>query len=132
VNIVVVRNAIGALEKLLSEVRNALWQVEREVFGDPGYGDEGGTYENPRGAMGVLLGELHDILLVVLEAAEMPEARESLNKAWVGFTSTTEGLGHTNDDDDFQNCESPALTFLERIVQGLRMTVSDEISSEEA
>ncbi len=29
-------------------------------------------------------------------------------------------------------CESPALTFLERMIQGLRMTVSEAISSEEA
>jgi hypothetical protein len=43
----VVKNAIGALDKLLSQTKNALWQVEREVFGDPGYGSEGGRYEYP-------------------------------------------------------------------------------------
>lgn len=80
-NIDVVTNAIGALDKLLSQAREALWQVEREVFGDPGYGADGGTYEYPRRALQGYLGELHDILLVVLEAAEMPEARASLVNA---------------------------------------------------
>jgi hypothetical protein len=132
VNIVVVKNAVGALDKLLSQARGALRQVEREVFGDPGYGDDGGRYERPRLAMEEHLGELHDILLVVLEAAEMPETRATLIKAWHGFTSAKEGLGTTCEDDEFQYCHSPALTFLERVIQGLRMTVSDEISSEEA
>jgi hypothetical protein len=76
--------------------------------------------------------KLHDILLVVLEAVEMPEARASLAKAWKGFTSAQGGLQHTNDNGEFQSCQSPALTFLERLINGLRMTVNDEMSSEDA
>jgi hypothetical protein len=129
-DIAVVKNAVGSLDKLLSKAREALWDVEREVFGDPGYGHAAG-YAYPRDAMGGFLQELHHVLLVVLEAADMPETRASLISAWRGFMDG-EGLGHTNDDDESENCESPALTFLERLIQGLRITVSEAISSEEA
>lgn len=131
-NISVVKNAVGGVEKLLSEARRALSQVETEVFGLSSYRREGGGYEYPRYAMGGYLLEIHDILLVVLEAAEMPGTRASLIKAWSKFTSAKTGLRHTDDNGEFQNCESPALTFLERLINGLRMTVNDEISSEEA
>ncbi len=126
----IVKNAVGSLERLLSQAKRALRQIEREVFGDHGYGDAGG-YENPRDAMKAFLEELHDVLLVVLEAADMPETRASLIKAWSGFIDGR-GLGHTNNNQEYETCESPALTFLERIVQGLRMTTSETISSEEA
>jgi hypothetical protein len=42
-NRAVVKNAVGALDKLLSEARRALWQIEADVFQ---YGFEGGRYEN--------------------------------------------------------------------------------------
>jgi hypothetical protein len=56
-DIAVVKNAVGSLEKLLSRAKEALWDVEREVFGDPGYGDAGG-YAYPRAAMKAFLEEL--------------------------------------------------------------------------
>lgn len=58
----------------------------------------------------------------------MPETRASLVDAWREFRDG-KGLEHTNDNEEFQTCESPALTFLERLIQGLRMTVSEAISS---
>jgi hypothetical protein len=128
----VVKNAVGALEKLLSQAKRALWQVEREVYGDPGYEDDEGTYEYPRYAMEDHLQKLHDSLLVVLEAADMPESRSALAKSWEEFKANKDGLRYTADEDEFQNCHSPALTFVERLVSALRMTVSNEISSEQA
>jgi hypothetical protein len=128
----VVKNAVGALDKLLSQTKRALWEVELEVYGDPGYGDDQGGYEYPRFALAGHLEELHDILLVILEAAQMPEARNSLVKAWSGFTAAKDGLRHTDDDDEGQNCQSPALTFVERLIIAMRMTVRAEILSEEA
>lgn len=77
----VVKNAIGTLDKLLSEAKNALAQVEREVF-NLWNRDNSVSFEYPREAMAEFLQELHDVLLVVLEAAEMPEARTSLIKEW--------------------------------------------------
>ena len=131
-NIRVVKNAIGTLEKLISEAKNALAQVEREVFHLWNYHDSGGSFEYPREAMAAFLQELHDVLLVVLEAAEMPEARTSLIKEWPAFTSPKTGLSRTEDNHEFQSSSSPALIFLERLVGGLRMSVIEEVSSEEA
>ena len=125
----VVKNAVGSLERLLSQAKRALRQIEREVFGDHGHGDAGG-YENPRAAMKAFLEELHGVLLVVLEAAEMLETRASLINTWGAFDR--KGLGRTENNHEFEFCESPALTFLERMIRGLRMSVTDTISSEEA
>jgi hypothetical protein len=60
-----------------SQTKRALWEVEREVYTDPGYSSDQGGYEYPRLAMAGHLEELHDIFLVVLEAAQMPGARGS-------------------------------------------------------
>jgi hypothetical protein len=130
-DIPVVKNALGSLDELLGKVRDALWDIEREEFGVSAYVGEPAGYENPRGALKSFLEQLHDVLLVVLEAASMPETRTSLVTAWGGFTKDN-GLEHTNDDHQFDSSESPALTFLERMIQGLRVSVSEEISSEEA
>lgn len=129
-DVAVVKNAVGSLDKLLSQAKEALWQVEREVFGHRGRGEVGG-YEEPRAAMKAFLEQLYDVLLVVLEAADMPETRASLITSWRGFMDG-KGLGQINGDPEFQNCESPALSLLDRLIEGLRISVSEAISSEEA
>lgn len=128
----IIKNAIGGLDKILSQARRALWEVSRETFGDYQEFDNQGGYADPRGALGAMLEELHDILLTILEAAQMPEARASLGAAWPKFTKAKLGLRHTDEDQENQDCYSPALTFLERMIKALRMTVSPEITSEEA
>ena len=50
-NHAVLKNAVGSLDKLLSSAKGALWDVEREVFGNPGFGGHAGGYANPRAAM---------------------------------------------------------------------------------
>ena len=127
----VVKNAIGSLDKLLGQAKGALWDIERQEFGVSAYDRAPGGYANPRGALESFLEHLNDILLVVLEAAGMPETHARLINAWPRFADG-EGLGHTNDDPEFDSCESPALTFLERLIQGLRISVNEEISSGEA
>jgi hypothetical protein len=124
--IAVVKNAIGSLDELLSEAKQALWDVQREVFGISG----NEAHARPREAMKESLEELCDVLLVVLEAADMRETRASLINKWRVFIDD-KGLGHTNDYQQFQNCDSPALTFLERLIKGLRIAVGKAISSEE-
>lgn len=128
-NDAVIRNAVGALDKILGRAKDALWGIEKEVFGDPGHG-LGGTYEYPRAAMAASLQELYNTLLVVLEAAAMPATRNSLVEEWRDFNG--KGLESTRDYDEFQSCDSPALVYLESIMQGLRMVASEAISSEEA
>jgi hypothetical protein len=101
---------------------------EREEFGDPGYG-LGGVYDHPRATLAARLEELCHTLLVVLEAAEMPSTRASLIEAWSGFKKRKGGLEFTRDYEEYQTSESPALTYLEQILLGLRITVSEVISS---
>src|SRR5262245_29246669 len=96
----VVANAVGSLEVLLSQAKRGVRGVEVDVVGHPGYGDFGG-YVYPREAMKASLEELHDVLLVVLEAANMPQTRASLIDAWRGFTED-KGLTYTRDNEEFQ------------------------------
>src|SRR5438067_2255828 len=74
----VVKNAIGSLDKLLGNAKEALWDIEREEFGVSAYPGEVGGFENPRRALKSFLEQLHNLLLVVLEAAGMPESRALL------------------------------------------------------
>jgi hypothetical protein len=126
----VIKNAIGTLDKLLGKAKDTLFDIERHVFGVSAYG-EGPSYEDPRGALKGFLEELHDVLLVVLEAANMPETRSTLVEAWRDF-SKGDALENTNDYHEYDSSESPALTFLERLIDGLRISVSNEIPSEDA
>lgn len=128
-NAEVARNAVGALDKLLSDARRALREIGAQIFG---YGLEGGWYEYPEAVLEDRLSKLHDLLLIVLEAAELPGVRASVIEAWEGFVSQKKGLLYQECDSEFESCTNPALTFLERVVEGLRITVTDEISSEEA
>jgi hypothetical protein len=129
-NDAVVRNALGSLDKSLSSAKEALWDIQREVFGNPGFGQPGG-YADPRAAMAAFLAELYENLLVVLEAADMPQTRSFLILEWRGLSGGG-GLAKTNENHEFDFVDSPALTFLERLIQGLRISVSGTISSEEA
>jgi len=124
--IAVVKNAIESLDELLSEAKRALWDVQKEVFGIP----SNGGYAYPREALKGLLDELCDVLLVVLDAADMRETRASLINKWRVFIHDR-GLGHTNDHQGFQNCDSPALTFLDRLIKGLRIAVGKPIPNDE-
>src|ERR1700675_1111013 len=126
---VVVKNAAGELSKTLGDAEDALRQIEAEVF-HLSISSERGVYDEPRVALGAILQELHDILLVVLEAAELPETRTSLLKSWSDFTSND--LRKTIDDGQYENCTSPALDFLARIIHGIRISSTEGISSEEA
>ena len=126
----VVRNAVGGLDKLLSQARRALWEVGRDAFVGGEY-DHQGSYADPEAALGGILEEVHAILLIVLEAAQMPEARASLVETWPTFTSG-KGLRHTAIDEEYGNCTSAPFTFIERFINALRMTVSEQITSEQA
>jgi len=127
----VVKNSIGSLDQLLSRAKSALSQIEQDRFGLVDDSDTGG-FVDPKAALGDTLEELHDILLVVLEAAEMPEAKASMIEEWPTFTSAKDGLSHVEVDTEFDYCASPALIFVKRLIEALRMSVSKQISSEEA
>jgi hypothetical protein len=126
----VMKNAIGGLDKMLSDAKRSVWEIQRNMF-DFG-GEEHEYYEHAREILTSQLQELHDVLLVVLEASQMPEARRTLAEAWPAFKSKPTGLSHTDDNPEYQYCESPALTFLGHLVKALRMTVREEVTSEQA
>ena len=75
----VVKSAIGGVDALLSKAKRALREIEFTRFG--GWDNEG-SYESPEDAMVWHLHQLHDHLLVILEAAGMPEARAHLIARW--------------------------------------------------
>jgi hypothetical protein len=127
----VVNNSIGSLDKLLSNATTALGDIAKEEFGFSAYGESGG-FEDPPGALKYFLEELYDVLSVVLEAAGMPESRFRLIRQWNKFTAADGGLERTISDHASARCESPALTFLERLIQGLRISVSKVLSDQEA
>jgi len=79
-NEAVIKNAIGSLELKLAEVKDALRQIAADEFHFR-YTSDTGSWDNPRGALGMLLKEMYDILLVVLEAAGLPETRRALIEA---------------------------------------------------
>ena len=131
-NIEVARNAIGPLDLILSEAKEALSQVQGDVFNNISYPRAGGSYDNPDAAMATYLEEIYETLLVVLEGAELPEARASLAKKWPEFLTAKKGLRYTHNDAEYEHSSSPALDHLERVVGGLRMTVSGKLSTVEA
>ena len=124
----VVRSAIGGIDAILSKAKRALREVIYEKFGG---GDDLGSYESPIDAMVYHFHQLYDHLLLVLEAAELPEARTDLIAKWAEFKKLNGGLRHTDQFGDFDHLTSPVIEYLDHVVSALRMTVSNEISSEQ-
>lgn len=125
----VVKNAIGGIDTILSKAKRALREMEFVKFG--GWDNEG-SYESPDDAMVWHFEQLYDHLLIVLEAAEMPEARAILIAKWAEFKKLSEGLRHTDQFGNFDHLNSPVIEYIDHLVSALRMTVSNEITSEEA
>lgn len=125
----VVKNAMGGLEKIISKAKRGLREVEYEAFGGS---DDLGSYESPRDAMAFNLQEAFEHLIVVLEAAGMCETRTTLVARWTELKKQKDGLRHTKQFGDFEHLDSPALEVLERIISALRMTISNDMTSEEA
>jgi hypothetical protein len=125
----VVKFALGGIDKILSKAKRALQEVEMEAFGG---GDDLGGYESPTDAMVFHLEELYDHLLVVLEASLMQETRTDLILRWAEFKKEKNGLRNTKRFGDFDHLDSLPLEHIERLVSALRMTVSNQISGEDA
>ena len=62
----------------------------------------------------------------------MPEARTSLKNAWTRFRKRPKGLSQTTLDAAFGSVTSEALTYVERLIDGLRMSVIRELTPEES
>jgi hypothetical protein len=125
----VVSNALGGVDAILSKAKRALRELIYEQFGGD---DDLGSYESPVDAMLYHFDQLYDHLLIVLEAAQMPEARADLIAKWSEFKNQKGGLRHTDRFNDFDHLTSPVLEYLDTLVSGLRMTVTNQMTSEEA
>ncbi len=125
----VVKNAIGGIDNILSKAKRALREMEYVKFGG---GDDLGSYESPDDAMVYHFDQLYDHLLVVLEAAEMPNARVNLVAKWEEFSKLDKGLRHTDQFGNFDHLTSPVMEYIDHLVSALRMTVSNQLTSEEA
>lgn len=126
----VVNNSIGMLEQLMFNAGDALRDCEHDLWGTRPHSEP--FYEQPLFALERYLQELYDVLLVVLEAADMRDTRASLIKAWIAFNRKKDGLQHIVDDHQAQVCESPALTFMNRLIKGLRSSTGKPISEADA
>src|ERR1019366_6370128 len=129
----VIKNAVGGLDKILAVGRDALWEISREMYAG-GRHDDGptGGFADPEAALEGTLEETYDVLLVVLEAAQMSDTRAALAKKWPEFLKPTKGLRHIYNDPDFDYCGSHAFDYVDRLVKALRMTVTSDLTSEEA
>jgi hypothetical protein len=127
-NILVIQNAIGGLENLLGKAKDALQQIEAEAYG---YESKAG-YVDAEAALGFNLDTLGHVLSVILEAAEMPGARASLRATWSGFKKRPRGLRATVMEPEFDSISSPAITYAERLIEGLRMSVIKDMTTEES
>jgi hypothetical protein len=128
VNASVISNAIGGLTDLLGKSKDALIQIEAEEYG---YFTTI-RYEDARAALGFYLDALGVELLVVLEAAKMPQTRISVDTAWAEFKNKPRGLYQIILDRAFESARNDAVTYAERLIAALRMCVSKELTTEES
>jgi hypothetical protein len=130
-NVTVVQNAVGEFLRKLGQARDALRQVEAGRYG-PREEAERIHYEYPEGQLAACLNDLQQRLMVLLDAADMPNTRASLDAAWSVFQEKPDGLSTVHHNDDFERSFSPALTYVERVLQTLLSCVDKGISSTEA
>ena len=125
----VLSNALGGIEAILSKAKRALRELN---FATVGGGDDPSGYESPEDAMVYHFDQLYDHLLIILEAAEMPEARADLISMWAKFKKQKGGPRHVDQFGDFDHLTSPVIEYLDHVVSALRMTVTNQMTSEEA
>jgi hypothetical protein len=78
------------------------------------------------------LEELYNILLIVLEAAQMPDAKASLIKKWKEFSSRSDGISGVIKDEDHESCFSAPVHYFGTVIKALRVSVSEVITTEQA
>ena len=120
----VIRAALSGLERQFERAREARVQIEYESLGSAA---PGGGYENPNAALSSILTEMYDVLLVVLEAADLPETRSHLLARWDDLE-----VKKTTYDQQYDYAENKAYAFLSNLLEGLRNISSDDRPSGES
>jgi len=127
-NISVVQNAVGELQRILGKARDALTQIEAEAYSGQDYVG----YEHPDEALAGHLDDLQQMLMVVLEAADLRDTRAALNGAWATFKKQTQGLKTVVNDAENDYMYSLALNYVDRLIQTLRACVDKGLASAES
>jgi hypothetical protein len=125
-NLTVVQNAVGEFRRMLGKPRHALGAFEAARYGSSNY------YSEAAEALAVGLDDLQQRLMVLLDAADMRDTRTSLDAAWVAFKANSDGLGAVVNDDECERSYSPALNYIERVLETLFACVDSGLSSAEA
>ncbi len=127
----VIRNALGALDGSINAIRDAVRDIEADLFDDQ-QRSRTYQYEEPKDVLEEQLERIGQILLVVLEAAEMPDTRRQFEVEWARLAAPKGAFRRTVNNPEYSST-SPALTFIERVIHGLRISSGEgSLSSPDA
>lgn len=112
---VTIRGALAALEPELERARGARKQIECKHTGTL---VEGGSYDEPEAALASILTQIHDVLVVLLEAAGLPDTRSRLLQQWEYF-GREGGIDKATYLAEYDYLESKPFEYLETLIHSL-------------
>ena len=113
----IIRAALVDLERELEHARGAKSQIENIATNTP---TDGGVFEEPELALASILTDLYETLLVVLEAAGLPETRDRLLEKWGNLN-----VDKTTYDPQYDYAKNKAYEYLSTLIESLRSIVAD-------
>jgi len=116
-----IKSALSDLEQELERARDARYQIECEKARRR---HKGGGWEVPELVLPSILENLHEALLIVLEAAGLPQTRYRLLEKWSQFEKDG-GIGATHYDEQYDYLESKPFDYIEKLINGLRNLASE-------
>lgn len=127
-NVDIIRSALVEIRKTLVRAEDAMSQAECEAFG----GGDCGGFVDAKGALGKFLAELNQMLLVLLDVAEMRDTRTELKSAWEQFRRRKNGLRRIVVDAEYDYAYSPALTYVKGLIRILSACTDSALLGTEA
>ena len=112
-NLKIIQDALPELDSQLCQIREIVRQLE-------GNGNAESTFAYPEEALPAHLNRLYDHLILLFEAADMPQAKNRLVLKWRSL-KTSRGIGDTTYFEPGE-LESKPLTCLEDFIDNLRRT----------
>jgi hypothetical protein len=124
----IVRASLSGLERELELAREAKRQMENEVSGGraKSYG-----FEDAEAALPDILNRVYDMLLVILEAADLVATRSRLIKKWADFEKNG-GIDKTRYDPQYGYLESRPFEYLDTLIDSLRISTGEALDSADA
>lgn len=127
-NSAAIQASLSTLERDLESALEAKNQIEADISRSR---YKGPTYEEPEEALRYYLDHLHDLLLVILEVSDLSATRTRLMEQWKWFQENG-GVGKTRFDPQFDYLESKPYDYLKTIVDGLRISTGENLSTGES